>query len=282
MSQNRDTVRNITGMELAGKITVVTGAAGGIGMALAERFHKEGATVVLADRDQAPLDVIALRLNTQRPNSALAVAGDLGTEEANATLISTAEKAFGPIDLFFANAGVGSGTDLTTEEDVWNTAFDINVNAHRWAAKYLVPGWLARGEGYFCSTASAAGLLSQIGSAPYSVTKHAARAFAEWLSITYGKRGIRVSCLCPQGVNTNMLRQGDTPGAGIASDVVRSAGDVLEPDEVAIVVSDAIEQEKFLILPHPQVAEFEQRKAADRDRWLSGMRKLQARVYGKG
>ena len=134
MSQNRDTVRNITGMELGGKITVVTGAAGGIGMALAERFHKEGATVVLADRDQAPLDEIALRLNTQRPNSALAVAGDLGTEEANATLISTAEKAFGPIDLFFANAGVGSGTDLTTEEDVWNTAFDINVNAHRWAA----------------------------------------------------------------------------------------------------------------------------------------------------
>jgi NAD(P)-dependent dehydrogenase (short-subunit alcohol dehydrogenase family) len=102
------------------------------------------------------------------------------------------------------------------------------------------------------------------------------------MAITYGDRGIRVSCLCPQGVNTNMLRQGDTPGAGIASDVVRSAGDVLEPDEVAIVVSDAIEQEKFLILPHPQVAEFEQRKAADRDRWLSGMRKLQARVYGKG
>ncbi|KRO48766.1 MAG: hypothetical protein ABR75_07720, partial [Acidimicrobiia bacterium BACL6 MAG-120924-bin43] len=182
-------------MELAGKITVVTGASGGIGMALAERFHKEGATVVLADRDQAPLDAIAQRLNALRPNSALAVAGDLGTESANAVLISTAEKNFGPIDLFFANAGVGTGSDLTTEEEVWNTAFDINVNAHRWAAKYLVPGWLARGEGYFCSTASAAGLLSQIGSAPYSVTKHAARAFAEWLSITYGKRGIRVSCL---------------------------------------------------------------------------------------
>ena len=126
-------------------------------MALAERFHKEGATVVLADRDQVPLDAIAQRLNALRPNSALAVAGDLGTESANAVLISTAEKNFGPIDLFFANAGVGTGSDLTTEEEVWNTAFDINVNAHRWAAKYLVPGWLARGEGYCCGAAGAAG-----------------------------------------------------------------------------------------------------------------------------
>jgi len=280
VSQNRDTVRNITGMELGGKITVVTGAAGGIGMALAERFHKEGATVVLADRDQAPLDEIAQRLNAQRPNSALAVAGDLGTEEANATLISTAEKAFGPIDLFFANAGVGSGTDLTTEEDVWNTAFDINVNAHRWAAKYLVPGWLARGEGYFCSTASAAGLLSQIGSAPYSVTKHAARAFAEWLSITYGKRGIRVSCLCPQGVNTNMLKGGDNPAGGETTNVVRVAGVVLEPADVAQVVVDCIRAETFLILPHPEVAQYATLKASENERWLAGMRKLQMRVFG--
>lgn len=267
-------------MELAGKITVVTGAAGGIGMALAERFHTEGATVVLADRDQAPLDAIALRLNAQRPNSALAVAGDLGTEEANATLISTAEKAFGPIDLFFANAGVGLGSDLSTSEQDWSTAFDINFNAHRWAAKYLVPGWLARGEGYFCSTASAAGLLSQIGSAPYTVTKHAAVAFAEWMSITYGGRGILVSCLCPQGVNTNMLKGADISNDGPSGNVVRVAGSVLEPEEVAQACVDTIRAETFLVLPHPEVAQYMALKATERDRWLAGMRKLQKRVLG--
>lgn len=273
-------MRNITGMELAGKLTVVTGAAGGIGMALAERFHNEGATVVLADRDQAALDVIAQRLNELRPNSALAKAGDLGTEEANATLISHAENAFGPIDLFFANAGVGLGSDLSTSEQDWSTAFDINFNAHRWAAKYLLPSWLARGEGYFCSTASAAGLLSQIGSAPYSVTKHAARAFAEWLSITYGKRGIRVSCLCPQGVNTNMLKGADVSNDGPSGNVVRVAGVVLEPADVAQVVVECIRAETFLILPHPEVAQYATLKASENERWLAGMRKLQMRVLG--
>lgn len=267
-------------MELNGKIAVITGAAGGIGMALVERFHQEGATLVLADREQAPLDAIALRLNALRPHSALAVAGNLGSEAANAALIARAVQEFGQIDLFFANAGVGSGTDLTTEEDVWNTAFDINVNAHRWAAKYLLPAWLARGEGYFCSTASAAGLLSQIGSAPYSVTKHAARAFAEWLSITYGKRGIRVSCLCPQGVNTNMLKGGDNPSGGQTTNVVRVAGVVLEPQDVADVVVESIRAETFLILPHPEVAQYATLKASENERWLAGMRKLQMRVLG--
>jgi len=280
VSQNRDTVRNITGMELAGKITVITGAAGGIGMALAERFHAQGATVVLADRDQAPLDTIALRLNAIRPHSALAVAGDLGTEAANATLIGVVEKEFGVIDLFFANAGVGLGSDLSTSEQDWNTAFDINFNAHRWAAKYLLPGWLARGEGYFCSTASAAGLLSQIGSAPYTVTKHAAVAFAEWLSITYGGRGIRVSCLCPQGVNTNMLKGADASNDGPSGNVVRVAGGVLEPEEVAQACVDTIRAETFLVLPHPEVAQYMALKATERDRWLAGMRKLQKRVLG--
>ena len=151
---------------------------------------------------------LVAELNDVRPRSAVAVAVDLGTEVGNRQLVATAEDAFGPIDLFFANAGVAVGSDLDTTEADWDLAFDVNVHAHRWAAKYLLPGWLARGEGYFCSTASAAGLLSQIGSAPYSLTKHAAVAFAEWLSITYGDQGIRVSCLCPQGVNTNMLNQG--------------------------------------------------------------------------
>ena len=185
------------------------------------------------------------------------------------------------IDLFFANAGVGGGTFLeSTSESQWDLAFAVNVHAHRWAMKYLVTDWLARGRGYFCSTASAAGLLSQIGSGPYSVTKHAAVAFAEWVSISYGDRGIKVSCLCPQGVNTNMLRQSDDSGFAGATNVVRAAGVVLEPGEVADVVAEAITNERFLILPHPEVADYEQRKAADRERWLAGMRKLQARVFG--
>ena len=166
-------------MELVGKVTVVTGAAGGIGKALAEKFHQEGARVVLADLDEAALQLVAGPLNAKRPDSALVFAANLGTEAANAALVKTAIDTFGTVDLFFANAGVGSGSDLSTPEDVWETAFNINFNAHRWAAKYLLPEWLARGDGYFCSTASAAGLLSQIGSAPYTVTKHSAVAFAE-------------------------------------------------------------------------------------------------------
>ena len=148
---------------------------------------------------------------------------DVSTEAGNVALIEQAEAAFGPIDLFFANAGIGGGTDLTTTEEAWQQAFDVNVNAHRWAAKHLLAGWLARGEGYFCSTASAAGLLLQIGSAPYSVTKRAAVAFAEWLSVTYGAQGLRVSCLCPQGVNTEMLRAGDDP-AGVGAGSSRWSG----------------------------------------------------------
>lgn len=147
-------------MELVGKVTVVTGAAGGIGKALAEKFHQEGARVVLADLDEAALQLVAGPLNAERPDSALVFAANLGAEAANAALVKTAIDTFGTVDLFFANAGVGSGSDLSTPEDVWETAFNINFNAHRWAAKYLLPEWLARGDGYFCSTASAAGLLS--------------------------------------------------------------------------------------------------------------------------
>jgi len=269
-------------MELMGKHAVVTGAAGGIGEGLAQRFHAEGACVVVADLQQAAAGAVADRLNALRPGSALAVGADVGTEDGNRVLIETAEKAFGPIDLFFANAGVGIGRGPESPESEWELAFDVNVHAHRWAAKYLLPGWLERGEGYFCSTASAAGLLSQIGSAPYSLTKHAAVAFAEWMSITYGDAGIRVSCLCPQGVNTAMLRAGDDPAAGVSSSVVRSAGRVLEPAEVAEVAVATINAETFLILPHPEVLTYLQRKTGDYDRWLAGMRKLQARMLAGG
>ena len=199
-------------------------------------------------------------------------------QAGNIELITAARSAHGEIDLFFANAGVAIGTDPMDAEGTWETAFAINLHAHRWAARQLLPAWLERGEGYFCSTASAAGLLAQIGSAPYSVTKHGAVAFAEWLAITYGARGLRVSCLCPQGVNTDMLNSDVVGGGG--GDVVRAVGTVLEPAEVADIVHDAIVEERFLILPHPEVGDYLRHKGDDPARWISGMQRLQQRTLG--
>ena len=258
-------------MDLQGKHVVVTGGGRGIGEALARRFHAAGASITVADL--AGADAVAGELGGQ----AAAVTADVSTEAGNVDLVAAATDAFGPVDLFFANAGVAVGTDLaSTDEETWDLAFAVNVHAHRWAAKLLLPQWLERGEGYFCSTASAAGVLAQIGSAPYTLTKRAAVAFAEWLAITYGDSGIKVSCLCPQGVNTAMLNQDGVGAAG--SDVVRAAGAVLEPADVADVVHQAIIDETFLILPHPEVHRYMQHKAADPDRWLAGMRRLQAQV----
>lgn len=258
-------------MELSDRNVVITGAAGGIGSALARRFHAAGARVVLADR-VAPTSVAE-----SLPGS-LAVQVDLATEQGNIDLIDQAEETFGTIDLFFANAGVALGTDPMDDEEVWDLSFAINTHAHRWAARRLLPAWLDRGEGYFCSTASAAGLLAQIGSAPYSLTKHAAVAFAEWMSITYGARGIRVSCLCPQGVNTNMLAQSSPIGDG--GEVVRSVGAVLEPDDVAEIVHQGIVDERLFILPHPEVADYLKFKATEPEKWVTGMQRLQRRVLG--
>jgi NAD(P)-dependent dehydrogenase (short-subunit alcohol dehydrogenase family) len=266
-------------MLLDGKHVVVTGAAGGIGSALARRFHAEGARVVLSDLGGA--EAVAATL----PGS-LSVAADVSLEGGTRDLIDAAEQQFGPVDLFFANAGVGLGADPMSDESDWDISFAVNVHAHRWAARRLLPQWLERGDGYFCSTASAAGLLAQIGSAPYSVSKHAAVAFAEWLSITYGDRGIKVSCLCPQGVNTAMLMGEANPGARAgdetAGEVVKAAGRVLEPEAVAEAVIQGLAEERFLILPHPEVAEYWRRKTDDPDRWLAGMRRLQARVRALG
>jgi NAD(P)-dependent dehydrogenase (short-subunit alcohol dehydrogenase family) len=276
-------------MELADSHIVVTGAGRGIGAALARRFHAEGARVVVADILDP--DGVASALP-----GAVGIVADVATEQGNIELIEAAEAAFGPIDLFFANAGVAVGTDLTTSEEDWRLAFDVNVNAHRWAAARLLDGWLDRGRGYFCSTASAAGLLSQIGSAPYTLTKRAAVAFAEWLSITYGDQGIRVTCLCPQGVNTAMLNALSEPSQatrrqprsdqtrpawpGNAVSVVRASGTVLEPQDVAEVTVEAIAAERFLVLPHPEVHEYALRKANDIERWLAGMRRLNRRFVG--
>jgi len=264
-------LRTITPVQLLDRHVVVTGAAGGIGSALARRFHAEGARVVLTDVDGAE------SVSSELPGSR-SIAADMTRESDIVAMIDAAEEAFGPVDLYFANAGVGVGSDPMDDEATWNLSFDVNVHAHRRAARRLLPGWLARGDGYFCSTASAAGLLAQIGSAPYSVTKHAAVAFAEWLSITYGARGLKVSCLCPQGVNTNMIGQSNELGAGVS--VVRAVGVILEPEQVADVVIEAIGDERFLILPHPEVANYVALKGTEHERWLAGMRKLQQRIVG--
>jgi NAD(P)-dependent dehydrogenase (short-subunit alcohol dehydrogenase family) len=264
-------------MELAGRTCVVTGAAGGIGRALARRFHAGGAQVLVTDLDGAGAQAVAAELDAARPGSAVGVGGDVAQEPDVVAAIERARRAWGTVDLYWANAGVGVGGDLETPDDVWDLAWSVNTKAHYYAARHLVPEWLERGEGYFCSTASAAGLLTQIGSAPYALTKHAAVALAEWLAVTYGDRGLRVSCLCPQGVNTNMLNAGV---ASAGAEAVRAGGAVLEPDDVAEACAQAVADERFLVLPHPEVLTYWQRKTNDVDRWLAGMRRLQARVGG--
>lgn len=259
-------------MDLNGKNTVVTGAGRGIGEAIARAFHQRGARVLVADLHGA--EEVASSLD-----GAIGVTADISSEAGNKALVEEAIARMGQVDLFFANAGVGMGSDvLETPEDDWQTSWDVNVNAHRWAAKYLLPDWLERGDGYFCSTASAAGVLIQIGSGPYTLSKRAAVAFAEYMAITYGDRGVKVSCLCPQGVNTAMLHGGDQPTSG--ANVVKEAAAVLEPADVADAVVDTIEHDRFFVLPHPEVADYMRLKADDPERWLGGMRKLQRRVYG--
>ena len=257
-------------MKLDGRTVIVTGAAGGIGRALALRCAGEGARVAATDVDARRLDAVAAELGGRH----LAIQCEVTESVALDGLVDRVESDLGPVEVFFANAGVAIGTDpRETPDDVWELAYGVNVWAHVLAARRLLPGWLSRGEGYFVTTASAAGLLTQIGSAPYAVTKHAAVAFAEWLSVTYGDRGLRVSCLCPMGVRTAMLA-----GDELGQRVVRDAGGVLEPEEVADAVIAAVDREQFLILPHPEVLTFFQRKALDYERWLAGMRRLQARV----
>jgi NAD(P)-dependent dehydrogenase (short-subunit alcohol dehydrogenase family) len=255
-------------VELEGRHIVVTGGAGGIGRALALRFADEGArAVVVADLDEGGAGEVAESFG------GLAVGFDAGREESVRGLIDRATDANGPIDIFFSNAGVpgpGGGPEAGDEAD-WDLAWRVNVMAHVWASKALLPGMVERGEGYLVNTASAAGLLTQVSALAYSATKAAAVSVAEWLQINYADAGIRVSCLCPQGVRTPMLDVAMEEPAGAAA---LAAGGFLEPDEVAAVVAEALRDERFLILPHEEVAQFLALKGADPERWLKGMRRI--------
>jgi NAD(P)-dependent dehydrogenase (short-subunit alcohol dehydrogenase family) len=254
-------------MEIKNKIVVVTGAASGIGRELARRFAKEGAKlVVCSDRNGEGAAAVAKEIG------GVAFTTDVGKEEDIQHLIDTVEKDHGPIDLFCSNAGIGYGGGAEVSNDKWDRIWDINVMAHVWAARHLVPRMIARGGGYLFSTSSAAGLLSQIGSAPYAVTKHAAIGLAEWLSITHGDQGIKVSVLCPQAVRTAMTAGNE---GGVAS-----IDGMMEPDVVAEACLRAIEKEEFLILPHPEVLQYMRNKTNDYGRWLGGMRKLNRRFQG--
>lgn len=258
-------------MRLDGKVVVVTGGASGIGKALCLRFAAEGARgIVVADRAAEGAAAVA------REVGGLAVPCDVGVEAEVARLVARATEAFGPIDLFCSNAGVLGLGDQSAPDLVWEQNWRVNVMAHIFAARALIPAMRARGSGYLLATASAAGLLTQIGGAPYAVTKHAAVAFAEWLAITYHASGIRVSCLCPLGVQTNMLHTSEGPIA----DYLRSTA--LEPAAVAEAVIAGLAEERFLILSHPEAGEFFRRKADDYERWLNGMRRLQARLHPGG
>ncbi|MGH8117134.1 MAG: SDR family oxidoreductase [Rhodanobacteraceae bacterium] len=272
-------------MKVAGKVAIVTGAGGGIGGALTARLAQDGARIVAADLDAAAAQAVADGVNARHRGSVISVGADVSDSAAIAQLIARAEREFGPVDLYFANAGVVGGSGLDAGEPDWDRAIAVNLRAHVRAARLLVPAWIARGGGYFIATASAAGLLTQIGSATYTATKHAAVGFAEWLSITYGDEGVRVSCLCPMGVNTNMLhprtRSGD-PLDDLGKRAVEQAGKVLEPETVADVVLQAIDEERFLILPHPDVLEMYRHKGADYDRWLRGMRRYQRSLRAQG
>ncbi|WP_439030980.1 SDR family oxidoreductase [Gordonia terrae] len=267
-------------MDIAGKVAIVTGGGGGIGGAIAHALVDAGAKVVVTDLDEATAHDVAAALG----ESAAAIGGDASSDEHIDAAVRLAENSFGPVDLYFANAGVGVGGGVDTEESVWDLTLDINLRAHIRAARRLVPGWVERGSGYFVSTASAAGLLTQIGNAPYSVTKHAAVGFAEWLNITHGDDGIRVSCLCPMGVDTKLLRSDDdsvTEDQKLMRRAVETAGAVLTPGAVAAIVLEAVADERFLILPHPEVLEMYRHKGADYDRWLRGMRRYQTALRGQ-
>lgn len=248
-------------MDLAGKVIVVTGGASGIGKAMCERFAKEGAKhIVVADMDADGAAEVAASVGGSSTGL------DVTDEQALLRMIEDTEAHIGPIDLFCSNAGIGIGKGLDEPNSVWQKIWEVNTMSHVYAARHMVPRMTARGGGYLLNTASAAGLLSQIGSVTYAVTKHAAVALAEWIAITHGRDGIKVSVLCPQAVRTPMT----AGGAGVAG-----VDGMIEPDQAAEAVVETIKEERFLVLPHPEVADYIKRKTSDYDRWLHGMQRLQ-------
>jgi NAD(P)-dependent dehydrogenase (short-subunit alcohol dehydrogenase family) len=273
-------------MRVSEKVAVVTGGASGIGRALCLAFAEQGAAgVVVADLDGPGAAAVAAEIEAGG-HRALAVTADMAQAADAAGLVAQAQDAFGPIDLFCSNAGIIVGGGVELPDEAWTRMWDVNVHSHVYAARAVLPGMLARGDGYLMFTASAAGLLTQLGSAPYAVTKHALVALAEWLSITHGDQGIRVSCLCPQAVSTNLLATSSrqlspgTPSGDRGGSTQAAVDGVRTADEVAATVLEGLADERFLILPHPEVATYERRRAEDRERWLRGMRRLQARLSG--
>ena len=283
-----------------GIVAVVTGGAGGIGRALGRRLHAEGAAaVILADLDATWTAEVAdhVASGAEGPGTVEGVAMDVTDPVATEALVADVTARHGPIDLWSANAGVATGVGIDADASTWQRVWEVNVLAGVHAARALLPSWTERGGGHLMITASAAGLLTNLGDAPYSVTKHAAVGLAEWLAITYGRKGIGVSCLCPQGVRTQMLfgpdadeLPGRPPSGGPVGDghtgsfadslAARAVADqrILEPDEVAEMALDALRDGRFLILPHEEVAGYEQFRAADHGRWIRGMRRLQERL----
>jgi NAD(P)-dependent dehydrogenase (short-subunit alcohol dehydrogenase family) len=257
-------------MNVKDKIVIVTGAASGIGEGLVERFHAEGAAkIVCCDIDKAGLDAIASRVDGD-PQIC-----DVSDEAQVKAVIEYTEATYGRVDLYCANAGVLPLGDLEISNEAWEKAWQVNTMSHVYAARAVVPGMIARGGGAFMCTASAAGLLGQIGSSAYSVTKHATVGFAEWLSITYGMRGIKVFALCPQAVHSKMT-------AGLGTDGNSAAGDgIITAAQLAESVIQAFESETFLILPHPEVATYVERKATDHQRWLGGMQRLHGKMVSE-
>ena len=253
-------------MNLSGSGAVVTGGGNGIGRALARRLAAGGARVVVNDLDAAAAKSVADEVGGS------AVPADVSTEEGVLALVAAACEYLGDIDVYCSNAGIAAGTAADGTDEIWQRSWEVNVMAHVRAARQLLPGWLDRQDGRMVITASAAGLLTMLGTAPYSVTKHAAVGYAEWLAATYGHRGLQVHCVCPQGVRTNMLA-----GSGRAGDVVLQQG-AIEPEAVADAVWEGMADGRFLILPHPEVAGYYALRAEDTDKWLRGMNRLQQRV----
>lgn len=261
-------------MNLTDRIVVVTGGAGGIGAALSRRFAAEGAAaVVVADLDADAADAVAEAIGP----IAHPIALDVTNEEQVRELVADTEERYGRIDLFCANAGVTTGGGVEVDDAGWDRAWRVNVLAHVYSARAVLPGMLARRGGHLMHTCSAAGVLTAVGDAAYTATKHASVGFAEWLAITYRDRGIRVSALCPQGVDTPMLAGGIVEGH-LGARVIAASGAVLTPDQVADAAIAGLAEERFLILPHPEVADYARRRAEDPDGWQAGMRKLIRRL----